>query len=138
MPDDRPRFRLPAPTLRRRLSTVVLVGGLAWTLSGALGATPSDVRLRYRLGPRHADVRELSVRYEHEGDPVAAVAFREPGGAPATVRHEVRLPAGETRVVATLRGADGALERLERTVEVPAEGEVQVDLFRRSPPGSGR
>jgi len=114
---------------RRRIALLVLAVAVV-VVGGALaGAVPREVRVRYLLGPSHAEVTEVRVAYVTEGnEEVQGVRFTYPEGAPERLEHRVRLAPGSYRIVATLSGPGGSRE-VRRALTVPTEARVDVELF---------
>jgi len=88
--------------LRRRLTGLAFAGLVLGVFVLFGPKMPRDQAVRFSLGGRAADVRELGVRYEHANareltdEAVREVSFRYPrGDAPRTVRHEPRLADGD-------------------------------------------
>ena len=67
--------------------------------------------------------------YALGGDPVARVAFHEPDGLPSRLVHRVTLPVGRITIAASLSDPSGRpITKVERSFQVPAQGDVRVDL----------
>lgn len=114
---------------RKRVATFVGVIGLAVVGAQFLGATPREVEIRYALGAEHGDVTEARIVYrrDEDGAAVQGMRVRYEEGAPRTIRDTVELPPGRFRVEARLRGPELRRE-VERTLEVPPDGPVRLDL----------
>ncbi|MCA9603042.1 MAG: hypothetical protein R3A78_00580 [Polyangiales bacterium] len=106
----------------------MLVIGAAVVAVPLLRAVPTESRIRYGLGPDHADVHDVRLVYALEGDDVQHATFHWPEGAPKTFDHVVSLSRGRYTLRAELRDATGD-HAIDRTLELPAEGTVHVDLF---------
>lgn len=105
----------------------LLIGALV--VGGVVArAYPRDVALRYDLGAGHAGLVEVQLSYAGDDGEVAGVSFREPGGMPERLEHEVELSPGHYRVAATLLDGEGSARRVERPFDVPSEGVVRIDL----------
>jgi hypothetical protein len=115
-------------TKRRRLAPLVLLAAVAAIGGRMAGAVPREVHVRYDLGPEHGALHEAQVGYRFEGDEVQTVRFIYAQGAPRSIDHHVSLSPGRYEIVADLRGEDGA-RHVTRTLEVPADGVVRVELF---------
>ena len=100
----------------------LVVGGVVYR------AYPREVRLRYALGPDHAEVHDLWLSYEQDGEEVRGVRFHYEDGAPAHVYHAVDLAEGRYTIKAELRGPNLARD-VTRALVAPAQGRVRVRLY---------
>ena len=115
-------------THRHRIARVVAV--LAFLVIGMhlVQHVPRDVEIRYDLGPAHEAVTTLHLSYQSDGGEVAGVRFEYRAGAPRVIRHTASLIPGRYDLVANLKRGR-ATERLERSLRVPADGVIRIDLF---------
>lgn len=113
---------------RRRLSFVVAIVGILVVGGQLFEAFPRETEIRYRLGPAHEEVDQLTVEYLTEGELFHGASFDWPAGAPASHRHTVDLVPGRYEIRAILTGPSSR-QQYRRVLDVPAEGVVQVDLF---------
>ena len=107
----------------KALARVVLLLGAVGVGALLFGASPREVTLVYGLPPGEAPAR-LEVDIRRGGDLVRRAEVRVPGGA-REVRHPVRLPDGEYRVV--VRAGPAVFER---TVTVAEAGTIVLPLGR--------
>lgn len=115
---------------RRRVARLVAVAGIAVVGVYLLQSFPREVSIRFALGPDHEVVTQARIAYldEESGEAIKGVRLEYPEGAPKTFRHQVDLPPGRYDVRAELRGP--SLSRsITRSLEVPADGLVHMDLF---------
>lgn len=112
---------------RRRLAPLVLVAGALVVAPRLVGSLPREVHVRYELGPDHGGAREARIDYVLGGEAVQSVRFDYASGAPAYIDHRVSLAPGHYDVLAEVRSVDGSY-RVERGLEVPAEGMVRIAL----------
>ena len=100
-------------------------------ISIAARNVPRETTISYRLGPGHGSYTHVRVAYLLEGEEVNTVSFPFPDGSPRTLNHTVDLVPGHYRIVADLtRGRQRV--QVERSLDVPADGEVVIDLFDRA------
>jgi hypothetical protein len=117
------------PSLRRRLSPLVLVVGLL--LFGKLTheELPQEQVVRFLLTPEQQQTaRALRVTYAAEGDVLSGLEQRFPGRAPAEVVHTPSLKPGRYALAIDLIGADGAVTRVDRALSVPTEAIPRISL----------
>jgi len=100
----------------------LVVGGVVYR------SYPREVRLRYALGPDHANVQDLWLSYEQEGEEVRGVRFHYADGAPEHVFHAVDLAEGRYTIHAELNGP-GLHRLVTRALVAPAQGRVRVRLY---------
>jgi len=115
-------------THRRRIARVVAVVAFLVVGMHLVRHMPREVDLRYDLGPSHDAVTALQISYQSDGGEVAGVRFRYRTGAPRVIRHTVSLIPGRYGVVATMNRGQ-ASQRIERAIDVPADGVIHIDLF---------
>lgn len=89
---------------------------------------PSEVELRYDLGPAHASVTGLELVYQAGDDDVASARYGFGEEGPRLVEHRLDLTPGEYDVRATLSTPQGPL-RFIRHFQAPADGIVRIELF---------
>ena len=111
----------------KAVARVVLVLGLAATGLFLFRETPRDVTLLYKV-PEPASTRTLEVDIRRGDAPVRHSEFRFPGGAPAQVRHELKLPDGEYTLAVRLTEGGSAARELVRAIAVSEEGTIVVPL----------
>ncbi len=107
---------------RRRLAKFVAVAGVMVLALQLFEAFPRDIELRYRLDQA---VTEARIDYAHAGEHVSGVTVSGPA---AEFDHSVSLSPGRYVIEATLRQEDGSTRVETRTLDVPVEGTVWVDL----------
>lgn len=107
----------------KALSRVVLLLGAVGVGAFLLRASPREVTLVYGLPPGEAPAR-LEVDIRRGGDLVRHAELRVPGGA-RDVRHPLRLPDGDYRVVVRAGSAV-----FERDVTVTEAGTIVLPLGR--------
>ncbi len=105
----------------KALARVVLLLGAVGVGALLFRAAPREVTLVYGLPPGEAPAR-LEVDIRRGGDLVRHAEIRVPGGA-REVRHPVRLPDGEYRVVVRAGSAV-----FERDVTVTEAGTIVLPL----------
>lgn len=110
---------------RRRIATVVAVVGVAIVANRLATAWPRNVDVAYELGP---GVVELDVDYLQDGVAVSSARFDQPDGKAERFRHSLRLQPGEYETRITLYASEGPAREVARTLSVPAEGLVRIDL----------
>ncbi len=112
--------------MRRAARLLLLVGAVA---VGALllRSAPRDVTLVYDLS-RTPGVTRIEVDIRRGGQEVRHSELRFPGGAPAQVRHPVRLPDGDYQLALRLVGGPGGPLALRRDVEVRESGPIVLPL----------
>ena len=117
-----------APSWRGRVAKGALLIG-ALVVGGVLArAYPRDVALRYDLGRDHDRWVEARLTYSGKEGELAGVTFREPGGIPERLDHEVQLSPGHYRVSVTLIDGEGQAVQIERPFDVPSEGVTTIRL----------
>lgn len=111
--------------MKRALRFAVLAGALAvaWVL---FGSGPKDVTLVYDLAA-FPGARALEVDLRRGGERVRDTEFHFDHGAPAQVRHEVKLPEGEYRLAFRVDTPAGPV-RLDRPLTVSEAGTVVLSL----------
>jgi len=115
-------------THRRRIARIVAVVAFLVIGMHLVQHMPRDVEIRYDLGPAHDAVSALFLSYQSDGGEVAGVRFEYRAGAPRVIRHTASLIPGRYDVVAMVsRGR--ATERVQRSLRVPADGVIRIDLF---------
>lgn len=107
----------------KALARVVLLLGAVGVGALLLRASPREVTLVYGLPPGEAPAR-LEVDIRRGGDLVRRAEIRVPGGA-RDVRHPLRLPDGDYRVVVRAGSAV-----FERDVTVTEAGTIVLPLGR--------
>lgn len=117
---------------RRKLAPAVLLIGAVVIGAELWSQVPQQADVEYVLGSRHADVVELRVGYLLEGEELHGVSFRYPEGAPRVVRHEVSLPSGRYTIALEVRRRRGTSRRVERSLQMPAEGVVRLEVSREA------
>jgi hypothetical protein len=112
---------------------VALVAGVL-VVGGVLAqAFPREVGLRFDLGEEHREVVEAHITYLLDADEMASLTLRHPEGFPRHFRHSVELAPGRYTIAATLVDQAGTGRPLERGLEVPVDGLVQVRLYEDGP-----
>ncbi len=117
----------------RSAARLVFVAGAVALGLFLFRSAPREVTLVYGLPPGPA-VTSLEVDIRRAGEEVRHAEFRFPGGAPATVRHEVRLPDGSYELRARLGAGGRPAETLERDFTVAESGPIVLPLGGRSAP----
>jgi len=113
---------------RRRLAGLALVGGLFFAVRDLAPRFPQETELEFAIGPGHAEVIELRVAYRQGAEELAGASFAFPRGAPSSVRHQVKLPAGEFEVWCELRMRSLESRLIKKPLRTPASGVVRFDL----------
>lgn len=113
------------PERRRRLAPLFLVLGLAIVGKLAHDEMPRDQQLTFVL-PRSAE--GLRVTYTAGGELYGGIERRFPEGAPRSLVHTPSLSPGRYELSVELLSSDGGVTRLERSIDVPTEGDVRVSL----------
>jgi len=112
---------------RKRFAPVIVAVTFLLIGSQMLNVWPHETVVHYRLGADHGQITDARIAYLVGGEEAAGANFRWAEGAPHTVRHVVDLHPGHYTIAAELRG--GSLRRdVSRSLEVPTEGTVTVDL----------
>lgn len=114
---------------RRRIARILFAAGLLAVVLQLGPHVPQETALEFALGDDHAQVVELRVGFEREGEELHGVSLGFPKGAPATVRHTLNLPAGEYVLYCELRQRGGGSRQLIRRMTAPADGIVRIDLI---------
>ncbi len=112
------------------LSRLVLVGGAVLVGLLLVRAQPRRVTLAYGL-PAGGAVTSLEVDIRRRGEEIRHAEFRFPGGAPATVRHDVRLPDGDYVAVVRLAGGGAPPRTVERSFAVSESGPIVLPIGER-------
>src|SRR5690606_2285221 len=86
--------------------------------------------IHYLLGPEHRRVTQATIVYVRDSEEVKGVRYAYEGGAPERLLHRVELPPGRYEIVVELVEA-AAPRTLRRTLQVPTEGTVRIDLTER-------
>ncbi|MBC7174520.1 MAG: hypothetical protein H5U40_18895 [Polyangiaceae bacterium] len=114
---------------RHRLAPLVVAAAILVLGSRISKAVPREVELRYDLGDAHRTVEEATIEYRHRREPVQMVRFAyAPEEAPRAFEHRLTLSPGRYEIVAEVRSRAEA-RRILRSIEVPAEGTVRIELF---------
>jgi hypothetical protein len=113
------------PERRRRLAPLFLVGALAIVGKLAHDDMPREQELTYVLP---GSVQSLRVTYSAEDELITGFERHFPRGAPAFLSHVPSLSPGRYRLDVELVGQDGGVTRLDRSIDVPAEGDLRVSL----------
>jgi hypothetical protein len=113
---------------RGRLTRVVLFCGLLAVFLYLAPYVPRDTRIMLDLGERHRDVVALEMTYSLGEHDLRSTSLKYPAGAPRTVLHDVRLPAGDISLVARQILRDGRTLAETRRFQTPAEAEVRIQL----------
>jgi hypothetical protein len=92
-----------------------------------LGAMPRNVTFAYVLRDP-ADVRAVEVEIRRPDGVLRHAEYRFPAGAPAQVRHEVRLPDGTYEVVVRVSRANGVVRRSRLPVVVSESGPIVLPI----------
>lgn len=111
----------------RAFARVLLVLGLAAIGLFVFRKVPREVTLVYGV-PDPGSTRLLEVDIRKGDSVVRRAEFHFSSGAPAQVRHEVRLPDGEYTLALRLVGAAGAVTVLTRSIAVSEGGAIVVPL----------
>ncbi len=117
----------------RNLARVLLVLGLAALGLQAFRGAPRDVTLVYAL-PDPGRVTSLEVDVLRDDAALRHAELRFPDGAPAQVRHEVRLPDGEYRLALRLAGPSGPPRTVTLPLTVSGSGPVVLAVPGDGPP----
>lgn len=110
---------------RRRIATVVAVVGVAIVANRLATVWPRNVDVAYEVGP---GVVELDVDYLQDGVAVSSARFDQTDGKAERFRHSLRLQPGEYEIRMTLYASEGPAREVARTLSVPAEGLIRIDL----------
>lgn len=117
--------------MKGALRLVLLLGFAAVGLF-FVRAVPRSVTLVYDL-PEPASVRALEVDVRHADGAVRHAEYRFPEGAPAQIRHDVKLPDGSYEVVVRVLRTTGAPARSVLPVVVSESGPVVLAIHDRVP-----
>jgi len=109
----------------RGISRLVLLAGVVSIGLFFFRSVPRDVTLVYVLGAE--GVREVGVDIERGGETVRHAELRFAQGAPAQVRHAVRLPDGEYVLHLRLQGSAGT-RRVDRPLAVSESGTIVLPV----------
>jgi hypothetical protein len=112
----------------RRWASILLFAGLAlaWKL-GADGA-PREQEVRVVLAPEQRAARSVRLTYALEGEEITGVIEEFPGGAPALFVHTPALAPGVYDLSIDLGYRDGRVEHVAKTLTVPSEEVIRVQL----------
>jgi hypothetical protein len=113
------------PERRRRWAPLFLVVGLASVGKLAHDDMPRDQELTFALP---SSVASLHITYTAAGEAVTGLERRFPHGAPAFLSHVPSLPPGRYRLFVELVDQDGGVTHLDRSIDVPSEGDLRVSL----------
>lgn len=113
---------------RTVLARAVALAGIFVVVYQLTPHVPTEVELRYDLGPGHASVTGLELVYQSSQEDVASARFGFGEEGPRLVEHRLDLTAGQYDVRATLSTPQGPL-RFVRHFEAPADGIVRIELF---------
>ncbi len=111
---------------------LLLVLGLAAIGIFFVRAMPRDVVLVYALDAPAA-VRSVEVDVRRGSDPVRHAEWRFPDGAPAQVRHPVRLPDGSSEVAVRVERDSGPARTTRLPLVVSESGPVVLAVHDREP-----
>jgi hypothetical protein len=125
------------PERRRRLAPLFLVVGLAIVGKLAHDDMPRDQQLTFVLPSSIESLRVTYMRSLAE-DPRASTGADDelitglerhfPEGAPTFLSHVPSLSPGHYRLAVELVAQDGGVTRLQRSIDVPTEGDLRVSL----------
>lgn len=121
----------PPSRLRRRFASLVGLVGLLVVGGVIFEQVPRPVELAFELGDEAAGLRDVDVRYLHDGDEVAGFRRHSDTGFARFLQHEVELSPGRYEILAALRGERAGEEidrQVQRAFRVPADGVVTIDL----------
>lgn len=113
------------PERRRRLAPLFLVLGLATVGKLAHDDMPRDQELTYALP---GALSALRITYNDGEEQVVGLERRFPGGSPAFLSHVPSLSPGHYDLAIELVDQDGGVTRLDRSIDVPSEGDLRVSL----------
>jgi hypothetical protein len=104
---------------------------------GALGLfvlreVPRSVTLVYALDDAPA-ARRVEVEVRRGTAVIRQAEFRFPAGAPAQIRHDVKLPDGQYRVAVRVWNDTGAPRLILRPVTVAEDGSIVLAIGDRTP-----
>ena len=111
-----------------RLARLTALAGVLVVGSVLLRGTPRPVEVEFDLGPEHRSFKEVRVAYLQNGEELHGVAFSFPQGAPGSVRHSVKLPAGDFEVRTELRPVHGAALASVGKLHAPSDGRVHIRI----------
>jgi hypothetical protein len=111
---------------KHRFARPIVLGGMLLIASVLLRHAPRDVQVELDLGPAHQDFVEVRVAYLQEGEELHGVAFSFPDGAPGSLRHSLKLPAGDFEVRTELRPSHGAVLASVGRLHAPSDGVVRI------------
>jgi len=118
-----------SPSLRRRLSPLVLVAGLLVFGKLTHEELPQEQEVRFVLTPaQQQTARAFRVTYQSEGELLSGLEQRFPAGAPREIVHTPSLKPGRYAVSIDLVAGDGAVTRVDRSLSVPAEAPPRISL----------
>jgi hypothetical protein len=107
------------------LAPLFLIGGLLIVGKLAHDDMPRDQELTFVLP---GSVEALRVTYSAGGEQIAGLERRFAHGAPAFVSHTPSLSPGRYQLAVELVGQDGGVSHLDRSIDVPSEGDLRVSL----------
>lgn len=116
---------------RRKVAPLVLGLGVLVVGGELQRNAPRETDIEYLFGPDHARVVGARIAYMLEGEEVQTARFTFASGAPASIHHIVDLAPGRYTVVVEVLEV-GNVRMIERTLEVPAEGAVRIDLVEQA------
>ncbi len=111
---------------------LLLILGLAAIGIFFVQSLPRDVVLVYALDAPAA-IRSVEVEVRREGVPVRHAEWRLPDGAPAQLRHPVRLPDGTYEVSVRVARDAGAARTARLPLVVVESGPVVLAVHDREP-----
>ncbi len=113
------------PERRRRLAPLILVVGLAIVGKLAHDDMPRDQDLTYALP---SSVRSLRITYLAGDEQITGLERHFPDGPPAFVSHVPSLTPGHYRLAVEMVDPDGGVTHLDRSIEVPTDGDLRISL----------
>jgi hypothetical protein len=117
---------------RRPIARVIGVTGVLLVSSRLFQGAPRTVQVELDLGPEHRHYVEIRVAYWQSGQELHGVAFSFPEGAPSSVQHSLRLPAGDFEVHTELRPEHGQVVASVDRLHTPTEEPVKIRVATES------
>jgi hypothetical protein len=117
---------------RRRLASLLfLAAGLLLAYKFGTSGAPRDQEVRLVLAPEQQQARSVRLSYALEGEEITELIARYPDGAPGLVTHTPELAPGTYDLSIDLGYRDGRVEHVVKTLTVPSEEAIRVQLAPR-------
>jgi hypothetical protein len=113
---------------KHRFAKPIALGGMLLIASLLMRQAPRDIQVELELPPEHREFVEVRVAYLQEGEELHGATFSFPDGAPGSLRHSLKLPAGDFEVRTELRPNHGAVFASVGKLHAPSDGVVRIQV----------